>query len=475
MHAFRIQNLRVVITALTLSFFGLPGIPNVRGAEAGADRPNFIYIMLDDAGYGDFSCYGQKRFSTPHIDKLAAEGLKFTRHYAGSTVCAPTRCSLMSGMHTGHAYIRGNREVRPEGQWPIPADLVTIPKLLHGAGYATGMFGKWGLGAPGSEGDPVRQGFDVFFGYNCQREAHTYYPTHLWRNDTRIPLDGKTYSHDLILEECIAFIREHHDQPFFAYVPVTIPHAAMHVPEADAAPFRAAFPQFAEAVGRYKGPEVRNPAAAFAGMMTRLDRGIGRIMGTLSELGLDRRTLVMVTSDNGPHKEGGHMPDFFDSNGPFRGHKRDLFEGGIRVPMIARWPGTIAPGATTRHLSAHWDVLPTLCDLAGVEVPEHVDGLSFAPTLRGNREGQEKHDYLYWEFHEQGKKQAVRKGRWKAIRLGLAKNPDAPIQLYDLNADPGEETDVASNHPRVVRRLRPLFESARTESEIFTLFPGRTD
>lgn len=443
---------------------------SLSAADSEASRPNFVYILLDDAGYGDLSCYGQEKFSTPNIDRLAAEGMKFTQHYSGSTVCAPTRCSLMSGLHTGHTFIRGNREVKPEGQWPIPADLVTIPKVLRKAGYTTGMFGKWGLGAPGSEGDPMQQGWDRFYGYNCQREAHTYYPTHLWSNDQKVAMDGKTYSHDLILEEAKKFIRDNQDRSFFAYLPITIPHAAMHAPEEEMKPWREKFPQFEDVVGRYSGPQVRNPVAGFAAMMTRMDRGVGEIMTLIQELGLDENTIVMLSSDNGPHQEGGHRPQFFKSAGPLRGIKRDLYEGGIRAPMIARWPGKIEAGVTTEHISAHWDVFPTLCELAGIAAPCDLDGISFAPTLTGRCSEQQQHEYLYWEFHAYGKRQAIRKGPWKAVRLNVAKNPDAPIELYHLPSDIHEDTNLAQQKPDIVEAIRPLFQSARVESEVFTLF-----
>ncbi|MCB1093682.1 MAG: sulfatase-like hydrolase/transferase, partial [Verrucomicrobiae bacterium] len=285
------------------------------------------------------------------MDRLATEGMRFTDHYSGSTVCAPTRCSLMTGLHTGHTFVRGNREVKPEGQAPMPTDIVTIPRLLKGAGYATGAFGKWGLGAPGSESDPAEH-FDLFFGYNCQREAHNYYTDHLWKNRERVELDGKTYSHDVILGEALEFIRAHRESPFFVYLPVTIPHAAMHVPEEEMTPFRKQFPQFEDTIGKYAGPEVRNPVAAFAAMMTRLDRGVGELLDLLKELKLDDNTLVMLSSDNGPHQEGGHQPDFFDSNGPLRGHKRDVTEGGIRAPLLARWPGKIEAGSVSHLVSA---------------------------------------------------------------------------------------------------------------------------
>ncbi|MFT5856719.1 MAG: arylsulfatase A [Verrucomicrobiales bacterium] len=435
-----------------------------------AEKPNIIYILLDDAGYGDFSCYGQQKFETPNIDKIATEGMRFTNHYAGSTVCAPTRCSLMTGRHTGHCQIRGNKEINPEGQSPMAAGTVTLATLLKQAGYTTGAFGKWGLGAPGSEGDPIKQGFDIFYGYNCQRQAHSYYPTHLWDNEERVKLDGNTYSHDLIAERSLKFVREHKNEPFFCFIPTTIPHAAMHVPEEDAAPFRKKFPQFEKKVGKYAGRPVKNPVAAFAGMMTRLDREIGKLSALLEELEIDDNTIIFITSDNGPHKEGGHLPDFFNSNGGLRGHKRDLYEGGIRAPLIARWPGKIAANSTSDLISAHWDMLPTFCELAGIPVPEETDGISILPTLRGDVVTQKNHDFLYWEFHEQGKKQAIRMGQWKGVRLKLGKNPQAPIQLYDLSKDQAETKDISANHPKIVEKIKQAMEDSHTESAKFPFF-----
>lgn len=440
---------------------------------AGNRKPNIIYIMLDDAGYGDLSCYGQKKFITPNIDRLAKEGMRFTDHYSGSTVCAPTRCALMTGLHTGHCFVRGNKEVQPEGQWPMPADIVTVPRLLKKAGYTTGMFGKWGLGAPGSASDPVEH-FDTFFGYNCQRQAHTYYPGHLWSNDKMVPLDGETYSEHLIHEATLKFIKDNAQRPFFAYVPITIPHAAMHAPEEDTKPWREKFPQFEEVEGKYgKHKIVKNPVAKFAGMMTLMDRGVGAIVSLLKKLKIEKNTVIMFTSDNGPHREGGHQPDFFDSNGPLKGYKRDLYEGGIRAPLICWWPGKIKAGTTSDHICAHWDLLPTACEIAGIKTPKNTDGISYLPTLIGKAKDQKRHEYLYWEFHERGKKQAIRMGPWKAVRLNLAKNRNAPIELYDLRKDIGEKNNIAAQHADVVGRLKPLFKSARVESEVFTLFPKK--
>jgi arylsulfatase A len=451
------MRLRRLLTSLSLLL--------VLSSPAAAEKVNIVYILLDDAGYGDLSCYGQTKFETPHIDRMAREGMKFTQHYAGSTVCAPTRSVLMTGKHTGRTYIRGNKEVQPEGQHPLPAGTVTLPKLLREAGYATGAFGKWGLGPPGSEGDPVNQGFDVFFGYNCQRQAHTYYPGHLWRNTERVELDGETYAHDLIMEEGLKFIRDHRERPFFCFFPVTIPHASMHVPEEYAAPFRKKFPQFEETIGKYRGPDVRNPIAAFAGMMTKMDEDVGRILTLIEELGLDEQTVVMLSSDNGPHREGGHDPVFFNSAGGLRGFKRDLYEGGIRMPLLARWPGTIPAGTVSDHICAHWDMLPTFCELAGAEIPEDVDGISFVPTLLGEPDEQKQHESLYWEFHERGGKRAVRFGPWKAVQLNLHESAEGPIELYHLDDDPAEEQDIAADHPELVERAQRLFAEAHEPSE----------
>jgi len=454
----------IVLLVLSLS----TAIPTARAAE---DRkPNIIYIMADDLGYGDLSCYGQQKFETPNIDRLATEGIRFTQHYSGSTVCAPSRCSLMTGMHTGHAIIRGNSEVKPEGQRPLPANTVTLGSQLQKAGYVTGMFGKWGLGSPGSDGDPMNQGFDTFYGYNCQRHAHRYDVEYLWHNDKKVDVSTSDYSHDLIAHQALSFIRDHKDEPFFCYVPITIPHAAMQVPEDDATPFREKWPEFEEEIGRYAGSEVLNPVARFAGMVTRMDRTVGQVLDLLNELGLDEDTLVIFTSDNGPHQEGGHQPEFFNSNGPLRGIKRDLYEGGIRVPMVARWPGTIAPGRESDHQSAFWDVLPTLGDVAGFETPDTIDGISFLPTLLGKQDDQVKHDYLYWEFHERGGKQAVRRGNWKAVRLNVSKNPNNPIELYNLNNDIGEVNNVAEAHPGIVADMTRLMNESHTESTTFKLF-----
>lgn len=432
-----------------------------------AEKPNIVYILLDDAGYGDLSCYGQKHFETPHIDQLAKEGMRFTQHYSGSTVCAPTRCCLMTGYHTGHSYVRGNREVQPEGQSPMPADIVTVPRLLQQVGYATGAFGKWGLGAPGSPSDPAEH-FNLFFGYNCQREAHTYYPTHLWKNNQKIAMDGKTHSAAVIHGQALEFIRTHRDQPFFVFMPVTIPHAAMHATQEYIEPFRKKFPQFEDKIGKYANTEINNPIAAFAGMMTQVDNQVGEVLSLLQELGLDDNTLVLLSSDNGPHMEGGHDPEFFDSNGPLKGHKRDLHEGGIRAPFIARWPGKIPAGSESKLISAHWDMLPTFCELAGAEAPTGIDGISLVNELMGHSNEQRQHDYLYWEFYERGGRRAARFGDWKAVQLDVNKNLDAPVEIYNLLTDMGEEHNVAATHSDKVAEAKAIFSAAHTPSEFWS-------
>ena len=451
--------------------------------SAAETKPNIVFILADDLGYGDLSCYGQEKFTAPNIDRLATEGMKFTQFYAGTTVCAPSRCSLMTGYHTGHCFIRGNMDQRATlGNYPIPPETVTVAKVLKNAGYATGCFGKWGLGGPLSEGAAFRQGFDTFFGYYDQAHAHNYYTDHLYKNEQRIELDGKTYSHDLIEKEALDFIRTNKDKPFFCFLPVTIPHAAMQVPEEFVAPWREKFSEFEETIGTYsQNTKVRNPVAAFPGMVSRLDLTVKRVLDLIKEIDLDENTVIMFSSDNGPHREGGHRSDLFKSNGSLRGIKRDLYEGGIRVPMLVRWQGKIKPGAVSEHVGAFWDILPTCADLAGysagtpaVSVPRNIDGLSFLPTLLGNTNEQNTHPYLYWEFYEQQGKIAARHGKWKGIQLNVNTTfgrADAPIEVYDLDNDRAEEKNVAAANPEIVEKFREIFKEAHTPSPHFR-FPA---
>ena len=371
-------------------------------------QPNIIFILADDLGYGDLSCFGQKKFQTPNIDQLAAEGLKFTDHYSGSTVCAPSRSCLMTGLHTGHTPVRGNKEIKPEGQHPLPADTITIAKLLKQAGYVTGAFGKWGLGFPGSEGDPNKQGFDEFYGYNCQRVGHHYYPWHVWHNQEKIVLkenEGEKrgiYAPDLIHEKTLDFIEQNKNNPFFLFVPSIIPHAELFAPEKYMAKYRSKFLPEKSYAGVDNGRRFKNGAygsqpeshAAFAAMIDLLDVQVGEITAKIKSLGLDNNTLIIFSSDNGPHKEGGADPDYFNSNAIFKGYKRDLYEGGIRVPTIARWTGKITAGTETNHISAFWDFLPTACDIAGIKSPDGIDGISYLPTLLGKANKQKQHSHL---------------------------------------------------------------------------------
>ena len=439
-------------------------------------RPNVIFILADDLGYGDLSCYGQLKFKTPNIDRLAESGIRFINHYSGCTVCAPSRSALMTGLHTGHTYIRGNKDIEPEGEEPLPADEFTVAKLFKKAGYATGAFGKWGLGGPGSKGVPENQGFDEFFGFNSQVLAHNYYPEYLWHNGEKVYLTGNKngrqsqYAFDEYHRMAVQFIEKHKDGPFFLFCPYTIPHAELVAPDDSLLKkFTGKYPELPY-VGIDSGPHFRKgaygsqpkPRAAFAAMISRLDRSVGEIVTKLKELGIEKNTIVIFTSDNGPHLEGGATPDFFNSAGSLRGYKRSLYEGGIRVPFIATWPGTIYAGKLTDLPSAFWDFLPTAADLAGVRLPKPVDGISMVPEMTG-KGVQKKHDFLYWEFHEGGTKQAVRMDKWKGVRYGT----DEPLELYDLSIDIHEDSNIAALHPKIVARIEEILKNVRSESKIW--------
>lgn len=431
---------------------------------------NVIYILADDLGYGDIGCYGQTKIHTPNIDKMAQEGMLFTQHYAGCTVSAPSRCSLMTGLHTGHSQIRGNKEIDPEGQQPMNADTYTLGKLMKSAGYTTGIFGKWGLGYPGSSSVPSTMGFDEFFGYNCQRQAHSYYPDHLWHNNDTVFLHEndnmgrKVYSQDLIHEQALKFIRNNKDKPFYAMLTYTLPHAELNLPhDSIYQMYENAFEEVPYiSKGGYYSSE--KPYASFAAMITRLDKYVGDVMAELKELGLDKNTIVIFTSDNGPHREGGANPDYFKSYGPLRGIKRDVYEGGIRVPMVAWCPDKIKAGVKTDHISAFWDVMPTLAELTGVTLPAQGDGISFLPTLF-SKDGQKQHEYLYWEFHEQNGREALRSGNWKLIRQPIV--GETILELYDLSNDIHEDNNLAKQNPEKVKELEALLDGARTESPLF--------
>ena len=462
----------------------------VFGAGQRAGRPNIIYILADDLGYNEVGCYGQTRIKTPNIDKLAAAGMRFTQHYSGSPVCAPTRCMLLTGKHSGHAYIRDNDEMTGrgdvwgdpslEGQRPILENTETIGTMLQRVGYKTACVGKWGLGWYGSTGEPNRQGFDHFYGYICQRVAHNYYPTHLWCDGRKVPLDnppfkahqqlpedvhpydpesytayrGNDYAPDLMLEDTLKFIRANSDQPFFLYWCTPVPHASLQVPEDSLKEYLGKFPETPYKGDRGYLPH-RAPRAAYAAMVSRMDHDIGRIIDELKQRGLYENTLIIFSSDNGPTFNGGTDSKFFESAKPFSGLKCSLHEGGIRVPMIVSWPGHVRPGTATGHISAHWDVMATLADITGAEVPVGTDGISFLPTLTGRGE-QRIHEYLYWEYAGQ---QAVRMGDWKGYRPNASEHPDEPIRLYNLKMDIAEKHDVAKDHPDIVRRIVEIMNS----------------
>lgn len=442
-------------------------------------QPNVIYIMADDLGIGDIEPYGQTRIKTPNLTKMQQQGMRFTQCYAGTAVSAPSRCSLMTGLHTGHASVRGNIGMDPEGQVPMPDGTFTMATMFKECGYTTGCFGKWGLGFPGSVSDPTKVGFDRFFGYNCQTLAHDYYPDHLWNGTERIELPQNydqqevTYSADTIHQEALKFIREQGDKPFFTYLSYTIPHAELILPKDSVYEYYCGIVPLEDEIpfvnkntkkkGAYGNAE--RPMAAFASMVTRLDRYVGEVMALLDSMGIADNTILIFTSDNGPHKEGGARPDYFQSYGPYRGIKRDLYEGGIRMPMLIRCPGHVAAGVDNDHVMAFWDMLPTFADAIGFHGQLQTDGLSFLPTLLGNK-GQKEHKYLYWEFHEQKGKQAIRMGHWKGVRLNVG--TDEPVfELYDLSQDIHEDNNVAADHPDIVRRLQKLMDQSRTESDLF--------
>lgn len=454
-----------VLLALSVSFTACSSAPPP------TDEPpvNIVFIMADDLGYGDLAAYGNESpIETPNLDQLAAKGIRFTDFYAGSTVCAPSRSVLMTGQHLGYTHIRGN------GGYNLRPEDYTVAELLQDAGYRTGQFGKWGLGHEGSDAIPTRKGFNYFYGYLDHGHAHNYYPSFLVRNEERVPLDnvvpdewenGKgvatekvDYSHDLIAEEALAFIDRNQDEPFFLYVPFTIPHTnneagretgdGMEVPD----------------YGSYAEKDWPDQEKGFAAMITRMDKDIGRILDRLEQHGIDKNTIVFFTSDNGPHAEGGHDPEFFDSNGPLRGIKRDLYEGGIRVPMIVYWPGHTPAGATSDYVGYFGDFMATAADIANVDPPENIHSNSFLPAIMGQADDQQTHDYLYWEFYERGSAQAVRMQQWKAVRQPMMKGA---IELYDLQNDMEEQTNVADRHPEIVKRMGEIMEEAHTPSEIW--------
>jgi arylsulfatase A-like enzyme len=471
--------IKVVTAIVLLSTLSCADKPQQQSAD---DRsPNVIFIMVDDMGYGDLSLFGQQAFKTPHIDNMASEGMVFTNFYTGATVCAPSRASLLTGKHTGHTSVRGNSPAQLIGD-----DELTIAKVMKQAGYRTAAIGKWGIGHPPPPDDPQRKGFDYFYGYINMWHAHNFYPEFLYENGEKIPLNNKLrrnedgsnpwadrpegtgvakekneYVHDLFDQKALDFIDQNQDNKFFLYLAYNVPHAnneggenGMEVPS----------------FGEFADKDWPDTEKGFASMMRNIDNSVGMILSKLEDTGMGDNTMVIFCSDNGPHEEGGHVMEYFNSNGPYRGMKRDLYDGGVRTPFIVHWPAVVQPGTST-HLGAFWDVLPTFTDITGIEQPDDTDGISIMPTLAGHPEEQEKHDYLYWEFYELGGRQAILKGNWKAIRLNV-RDQDKPVEfaLYNLATDTAEVHNVADMHPEIVAEMEKLFEEARTEFAVVPLF-----
>jgi arylsulfatase A len=463
---------------LFLFLFPLLCLPIAAFSQVKKKQPNIILLVADDLGYGDLGCYGQEKIETPNINRMAAMGMRFTQFYAGTSVCAPSRASLLTGLHTGHAPVRGNKGMKPEGQYPLSDSALTFPMLLQKHGYQTAAFGKWGLGFITTSGDPAKKGIDHFYGYNCQSLAHDYYPDHLWSDYRKIDfLENQSadsiYSADLIHREAMAFLGNAGEKPFFLFLPYTLPHAELQAPRDSL--YHYYIRKFSE---KPKTPQVDGnskkdvhfepyPHAAFAAMVTRLDRYVGEMLDLMAKNGLDKNTLFLFTSDNGPHREHGGDPEFFNSNGGFRGIKRDLYEGGIRVPLIAYQKGVVPTGTTNKQALAYWDLFPTFVELAGGKSPAHIDGFSIWPALQNKK--QKEHENLYWEFHEGGGRQAIRMGSWKAIRLQVNTSEDPPVELYNLEKDPWEKTNLAEQNPALVKKAKSLFREQHRAHPDFPL------
>ncbi len=473
------------LAALTL----LPAANNT--VQNKAARPNIIFIMADDLGYGDIGCYGQKYIKTPNIDRLAEEGIRFINHYSGAPVSAPARCCLMTGMNIGHSFVRDNFEIKGKseseaGQMPLPENTETVGRMMKRAGYVTGIIGKWGLGSISSTGAPNKQGFDFFYGYDDQNHAHNHYPSFLWRNDKMEQLRnpafsvhpkydpaanhdsleykkylGTDYSLDLMTDEAFRFIAENKKKPFFLYLAFVVPHKALQVPDESLETYRGVFDEKPYTGNQGYTPHPR-PWSAYAAMITRMDLKIGTIMKELKEAGLDRNTIVIFTSDNGPAGGGGTDARFFNSSGGLRGMKGQVFEGGIKEPFVVRWPGKIKPGRVTDHISAHYDLMATLGELTGQQV-RNTDGISYLPILVGRNKRQIRHEYLYWEFASGGGQLAVRMGNWKGVKSNLSKDPNAEWAIYDLATDPAESKDLAGQHPELIKEFDEILNK-RTPS-----------
>ncbi|MBD8490783.1 arylsulfatase [Echinicola sp. CAU 1574] len=501
------------VLRVALAIFGILGVVSCQSEKEEIKRPNIIYIYADDLGYGEIGPNGQSKIKTPNLDKMASEGMVFTQHYTSSPVCAPARCALLTGKHTGHSYIRGNKPVMPasftdqieNGQQPIPAGTITIGKMLQDAGYKTAGIGKWGLGMVGNSGEPNKQGFDYFYGFLDQRQAHNFYPTHLWENDQWDSLNnpyifvhtpsarnskgsqsaleqfeksdleygdegffdaykGNDYAVDKMTEKAEAFIRENKDGEFFLYLPYTIPHVSLQVPDEALTPYLGMFEE-EPYLGQQGYAPHEFPKSAYAAMISYLDQEVGKIFTLLEELGLDENTMVVFSSDNGPTFNGGVDAAYFESTAGLRGLKMDVYEGGIRMPMIARWPGKIKAGSVSEHISAQYDVMATLGELAQAKVPKETDGISFLPTLLGDSGAQISHEYLYFEYPEKRGQLAIRMGKWKGVKTDVAKNLESPWQLFDLESDRNEENDIAAQHPDILKQLDEIVKKEHISPE----------
>lgn len=481
-------------TIILISYLLYAYFPAAQAQTIKKQKPNIIYIYADDMGYGELGCYGQQKIKSPNLDKLAKEGIRFTQHYTSAPVCAPARCMLMTGKNAGHSYIRGNYELggfedeKEGGQMPLPEGIFTLPKMMKNAGYVTGMIGKWGLGMNNNTGDPNKQGFDYYYGYLDQKQAHNFYPTHLWENGNWDTLNnpyinvhrpiphnspdsvfeyykGKDYSITKMAEKTLAFIRKNKNKPFFLYLPYTGPHVSLQAPDEAVKEYIGQFDEQPYYGDKGYAPS-KYPLSTYAAMITYMDKQVGRIMALLKELKLDNNTIVMFSSDNGSSfNVGGVDNEYFNLKGGLRGFKQDLYDGGIRIPFIARWPKKIPAGKVTHHISAQFDLMATLAQLTGAKPPAN-DGLSFLPTLLGRVKQQQQHPFLYFEFSEKSGQVAIRMGKWKGVKSNMKKDRNTPWEIYDMEADEKEKTDLSAQHPELVKKFDAILRKEHQSSHI---------